>query len=346
MTHEMSHETNRQIRLAARPKGMPKESDFERHAAPIPEMQDGQVLVRTIWLSVDPYMRARMTPGASYARAVEIGELMVGDVVAEVMESRHPELGVGDFVVGNLGWQEYAVSDGAGLRRVDPSLAPISTALGVLGMPGLTAYFGLLDITEPEAGETVVVSGAAGAVGSLVGQIARIKGCRVVGIAGSDEKVGWLVDELGFDGAFNYKISAKYRRDLSSLCPDGIDIYFDNVGGQITEAVLPLLNRRARISLCGQISQYNLKRPETGPRQWWHLIVKEARAEGFLVFRYADRYEEALQQLAVWIAQGRLIYREDVVEGIERAVSAFLGMLSGDNIGKRLVKVADPGQGP
>jgi NADPH-dependent curcumin reductase CurA len=342
----MKHDTNRQVRLAARPQGMPRESDLELYAAPIPEALDSQVLVRTLWLSVDPYMRARMTQGASYAPAVEIGEVMIGDVVAEVVESRHPELHVGDYVVGNLGWQEYAASDGEGLRRVYPSLAPVSTALGVLGMPGLTAYFGLLDITEPNAGETVVVSGAAGAVGSLVGQIARIKGCRVVGIAGSDEKVDWLVDELGFDEAFNYKTSKKYRRDLTSRCPDGIDIYFDNVGGEITEAALPLLNRGARISLCGQISQYNLKRPELGPRQWWHLIVKEARAEGFLVFRYADRYGEALEQLAAWIAEGRLIYREDVVEGIENAVSAFLGMLSGDNIGKRLVKVADPGQRP
>jgi NADPH-dependent curcumin reductase CurA len=324
---------------------MPEESDFELRTAPIPEAADGQVVVRTLWLSVDPYMRARMTEGASYARAVGVGEVMVGDVVAEVMESKHQDLKVGEFVVGNLGWQEYAVSDGDGLRRVDPSLAPISTALGVLGMPGLTAYFGLLDITAPQAGETVVVSGAAGAVGSLVGQIAKIMGCRVVGIAGSDEKVNWLVEDLGFDAAFNYRTSKKYRRDLNSLCPDGIDIYFDNVGGAITEAVVPLLNRRARISLCGQISQYNLKRPEMGPRQWWHLIVKEARAEGFLVFRYADRYEEALPQLAAWIAEDRLVYREDIVAGIENAVPAFLGMLSGDNIGKRLVRVADPGQG-
>ena len=280
---------NRKFTLAARPVGYPKPSDFDIVTEPIPVPKDGEVLVHTNYLSVDPYMRGRMNDRASYAPNVQIGEVMVGTVVGEVVASKNPDFQVGDIATGGLGWQEYGVSDGNNLRKVDPTLAPISTALGILGMPGLTAYFGLLEICNPQAGETVFVSAAAGAVGSLVGQIAKIKGCRAVGSAGSDEKVDYVVDELGFDAAFNYKTTEDYGTQLAELCPDGIDAYFDNVGGAITDAVFPLINVKARISICGQISQYNLENPEQGPRFLWHLIVKRAKIQGFLVFEFAGQ---------------------------------------------------------
>ena len=274
---------NRQIILASRPVGFPKVSDFDLVYFPVPSPAAGEVLVRSIYLSLDPYMRGRMSDAESYARPLAIGEVMTGGAVASVVESRDPELQAGDTVEGMLGWQEYAVAQGRELRKIDPSQAPISTALGVLGMPGLTAFFGLLDIGDPQPGETVVVSGAAGAVGMVAGQIAKINGCRVVGVAGSDAKTSWLLDELGFDAALNYKTAADCYGKLKELCPDGVDIYFDNVGGTITDAVMRLLNVKARISVCGQLSQYNLERPETGPRWLGQLIVKQARAQGFLV---------------------------------------------------------------
>jgi NADPH-dependent curcumin reductase CurA len=267
--------------------------------------------------------------------------VMVGGTVGKVIESHHPGFKADDIVEGRLGWQEYAVSDGTGLRKVDPSLAPISTALGVLGMPGLTAYFGLLDIGRPRPGETVVVSGAAGAVGSLVGQIAKIKGCRAVGIAGSDQKVAWLVNELGFDAAFNYKAAGDYADELQKLCPSGIDVYFDNVGGAITDAVFRLINTGARISICGQISQYNLEESEMGPRPLGVLLTKQARAEGFLVFQFTERYQEGLRQMAEWLRDGRIKYREEFVEGLENAPRAFIDMLKGKNTGKQLIRIAD-----
>jgi NADPH-dependent curcumin reductase CurA len=332
---------NKQITLAARPVGFPKESDFKLVESPIPEPGDGKFLVRVLYLSVDPYMRPLIGGGKSYRAAAEIGEVITGGGVGEVVQSNQPGFAAGEIVEGPFGWQQYAVSDGSGVRKVDPNLAPISTALGVLGMPGLTAYFGLLDIGKPRAGETVVVSGAAGAVGSLVGQIAKIKGCRVVGTAGSDEKVRYITEELGFDIAFNYKTTRNYNRKLKELCPDGIDIYFDNVGGVITDAVVRLINVRARIVVCGQISQYNLERPEMGPRWLWALIVKQARAEGFLVFQFAERYAEGLNQMAQWMKEGKLQYRETITEGIENAPRAFIGMLRGENVGKQLVKFAD-----
>jgi hypothetical protein len=332
--------TNKQITLAVRPVGFPKESDFRLVEAPVPTPGPGQFLVQSLYLSVDPYMRGRMTAAKSYAPPVELGGVMVGGVVGQVVESHHPRFAAGETVEGYFGWQQYALSDGAGVRKVDPSLAPISTALGVLGMPGLTAYFGLLEIGKPQPGETVVVSGAAGAVGSLVGQIAKIQGCHVVGIAGTDEKVRHVVEELGFDSAFNYKSARNYRAKLKTLCPQGIDVYFDNVGGAITDAVIPLLNVRARLVICGQISQYNLERPEMGPRWLWALIVKQARAEGFLVFQFADRFEEGIRQMAQWLKEGKLKYRENIIEGLENAPRAFIGMLKGENIGKQLVKVA------
>jgi len=331
---------NKQIMLAARPVGFPKESDFKLVESPVPTPGEGQFLVRSLYLSVDPYMRGRMSGKKSYAAPVEIGQVMIGGAVGQVVESRHPQFAAGEIAVGMFGWQHYAVSDGAGVRKVDPSIAPISTALGVLGMPGLTAYFGLLEIGRPQAGETVVVSGAAGAVGSIVGQIAKIKGCHVVGIAGTDEKVRYVVEDLGFDTAFNYKTTPNYYRKLLQLCPNGIDVYFDNVGGEITDAVVRLINVRARLVICGQISQYNLERPEMGPRWLWTLITKQAKVEGFLVFQFADRNQEALKQMAEWMKEGKLKYHESIVEGIENAPRAFIGMLRGENIGKQLVKLA------
>ena len=318
---------NRKFTLAARPVGYPKPSDFDLVTEPIPVPKDGELLVHTNYLSVDPYMRGRMNDRASYAPNVQIGEVMVGTVVGEVVASKNLDFQVGDIATGGLGWQEYGVSDGNNLRKVDPTLAPISTALGILGMPGLTAYFGLLEICNPQAGETVFVSAAAGAVGSLVGQIAKIKGCRAVGSAGSDEKVDYVVDELGFDAAFNYKTTEDYGTQLAELCPDGIDAYFDNVGGAITDAVFPLINVKARISICGQISQYNLENPEQGPRFLWHLIVKRAKIQGFLVFEFADKHDDGLRQMAEWIQAGKLKYREEITEGFENAPAAFIGML-------------------
>jgi hypothetical protein len=331
---------NRQITLAERPSGMPRESDFRLVESPLPHPGAGEVLVRTLYLSVDPYMRGRMNGGMTYARGVQPGDVMVGGVVGRVEESNDPRLAKGDIVEGMLGWQDYAVAPAKTLRKLDPSAAPITTALGVLGMPGLTAYFGLLDICRPQLGETVVVSGAAGAVGSLVGQIAKIKRCRAVGIAGSTEKVRYLTGDLGFDGGFNYKENSDYYAKLKELCPNGIDVYFDNVGGDITDAVMRLINTRARVAVCGQISQYNAQQPEMGPRWMGQLIIKQAKVEGFLVFQFADRYEEGLKQLSTWVREKKIKYHEEMADGLENAPKAFIGMMQGANIGKQLVKVA------
>lgn len=330
---------NRQFVLAAHPVGMPKESDFRLIEAPIPALAPGQVLLRSMFLSVDPYMRGRMTGVRTYADPVDIGQVMVGGAVGKVVQSLNPQFHLGDVVAGYWGWQEVAVSDGKGLEKLDASVAPPSTALGVLGMPGITACFGFLDICRPKAGETVVVSGAAGAVGSLVGQIARIKGCRVVGIAGSDDKIAWITRELGFDAAFNYKAAANYLEKLKELCPHGIDCYFDNVGGAITDAVLPLLNVGARISICGQISQYNASKPELGLRPYTYLLTKQARAEGFIVTQFANRIREGRTQMAQWLREGQLKYRETVVQGFENMPRALIGVLNGHNIGKMIVAV-------
>jgi len=330
---------NRQFVLAARPVGMPKESDFRLVSAPMPSPASGQVLLRTLFLSVDPYMRGRMTGIRTYADPVDIGQLMVGGTVGKVVQSTNPQFHAGDVVAGYWGWQEFAVSDGKGLQKLDTSLAPASTALGVLGMPGMTAYFGFLDICQPKPGETVVVSGAAGAVGSLVGQIAKIKGCRAVGIAGTDEKLAWLTGELGFDAAFNYKTTENYVAKLKELCPQGIDCYFDNVGGPVTDAVLPVLNVRARISICGQISQYNSAKPELGVRPYVFLLTKQARAEGFIISQFMNRFPEGIAQMAQWIKEGKLKHREQIVEGFENAPRALIGVLSGDNTGKMLVAI-------
>jgi len=333
-------QVNKQITLAARPSGMPKPSDFKLVESPVPEPKAGEILVRMLYVSVDPYMRGRMNDVKSYAPPVQIGEVMGAGAVGQVIKSQSAQLQAGDFVEGFFGWQEYAISDGKGARKLDPNLAPLSTALGVLGIPGLTAYFGLLDIGRPQTGETVVVSGAAGAVGSIAGQIAKIKSCHVVGVAGSDQKVAWLRDELGFDAAFNYKTTPDYFSKLQELCPNGVDVYFDNVGGSITDSVFRLINTGARVVVCGQIAQYNAEKPETGPRLLGHLIVKQARAEGFLVFQFAPRYAEGLKQMVAWLKAGKLKYREQFADGIENTPRAFIGMLQGENTGKQLVRVA------
>lgn len=330
---------NRQITLAARPVGMPKDSDFRLVESPVPHPGSGEALVRAMYISVDPYLRSRLSGQPNSTKGIEIGEVISGGVVGRVLESHDLRVAKDDIVYGMLGWQDYSVSLAKLLRRVDPSAAPVSTALYVLGMPGLTAYFGLLDICRPQAGETVVISGAAGAVGSLVGQIARIKRCRVIGIAGSDEKIRYITRDLGFDSGFNYKQAHDYYARLKELCPNGIDVYFDNVGGRITDEVIRLINHRARIAVCGQISQYNLEKPELGPRWLSQLVVRQARVEGFQVSQFADRQEEALRQLSVWIREKRLRYREDVIDGLENAPKAFIGMLEGRNIGKQLVRV-------
>ena len=330
---------NKEIRLAGRPAGMPTLDNFNIVDADITQLNDGEVSVRTLYISVDPYLRGRMREGRSYVPPFEVGEVIVSGVVGEVVESRAPEFAPGDIVTGMLGWRLYNVARAPELRKVDPRVAPITTALGVLGVPGLSAYFGLLDIGKPKEGETVVVSGAAGAVGMTVCQLANIKGCRAVGIAGSDEKNQYLTSELGVDAAINYK-SPEMSQALKEACPNRIDVYFDNVGGEISDAVLPLLNQGARIILCGQISLYNLDKPDVGPRPQPALLINRALMKGFIITDYAARFGEGVMNLAQWLVAGKLKYAETVVEGFENTPQAFIGLFSGDNLGKQIVKVA------
>ena len=333
---------NRQIILANRPDGYPVESDFELVESSIPDPVEGEILVRTIYLSVDPYMRGRMNVSQkSYASPVGDREVITGGVVGEVVKSKHDQFQVGDIAQCQLGWQAYGTMAGEDARKIDPDLAPISTSLGILGMPGLTAYFGLLEVCEPQAGETVFISGAAGAVGSIVGQIAKIKGCQAIGSAGTDQKVEHIVSGLGFDAAYNYKTTGDYVAKIADLCPDGVDVYFDNVGGTQTDAVFPNFNIGARISICGQISQYNLKQPELGPRLFFHFIVKRLRMRGFLVFDFVKRHKQALTEMANWLKTNKLQYRETITDGLENAPTAFISMLKGGNLGKQLVKVSN-----
>ena len=336
----MVTESNRKIILKSRPDGYPELSDFELVEEPIPQPGEGEVLVKSSWMSLDPYMRGRMRDVESYAPSLQLGDVIVGGAVGRIVESRTPAFSVGEIVEGRLGWQGYAVSDGSDLSRVDPALGPISTALGILGMPGMTAYFGFLDVCNPTPGDTVVVSAASGAVGQVVGQIAKIMGCYVVGTAGSPEKIDYIVNELGFDVGINYK-TENVAEALAAACPLGVDVYFDNVGGPVTDAVMENLADFARIAICGQISQYNLAEPELGPRNIRNLNVHQARMEGFLVFHYANRYDEGRRRIARWIREGKMKYKEDVVEGIENAPAAFIGMMRGENFGKLLVKVSD-----
>jgi NADPH-dependent curcumin reductase CurA len=308
---------------------------------PIPATSEGAVLRRTIYLSLDPYMRGRMSDEPSYATPVALGQPMVGHTVSQVVESHSARFKPGDLVAGYDGWQEYGISNGADLRRLDPAQAPISTAVGILGMPGLTAYVGLLDIGKPKTGETVVVSAASGAVGAVVGQIARIHGCRVVGIAGSTAKCEYVVKELGFDACVNYK-EQDFRDALQASCPRGVDIYFENVGGAVFAAVMKLLNVGARIPLCGIISEYNATqatpRPSLRP-----LLTKRALIQGFIVSDHADRAPAFARDAAAWLREGKLKYREDIVDGLDQAPAAFLKLFDGENFGKLLVRVSpDP----
>jgi NADPH-dependent curcumin reductase CurA len=330
---------NHAFRLAARPVGLPKETDWAFTEEPAPEPGDNDVLVRIHYISLDPAMRGWMNEGRSYLPPVDVGAVMRAGTVGQVLASRHPGFEAGDYVAGAQGVQELAVSAGRHLIKVDPRVAPLEVYLSTLGMPGMTAYFGLLEIGQPVPGDTVVVSAAAGAVGQVVGQIAKIKGCRAVGIAGGAEKCRYIVEELGFDAAIDYK-KDNVRAALKEHCPDRINVYFDNVGGEILDTVLTRLARGARIVICGSISQYNNDGPMRGPSNYMALLVDRARMQGFVVFDYADRYAEAGLELARWMYEGKLKSREDVVEGIERFPEALLKLFRGENIGKLVIKVA------
>jgi NADPH-dependent curcumin reductase len=329
---------NRQILLKSRPEGAPGLDNFELTERPIPEPGDGELLMRTRYLSLDPYMRGRMSAAKSYAKPAEVGQPMVGGTVGEVVRSRHPQYSAGDIVLGFGGWQDYAISNGAGLRKLDPKVAPISTALGVLGMPGMTAYVGLTEIGQPKPGETVVVAAASGAVGSVVGQIAKIKGCRAVGIAGGGDKCRFVADELGFDACIDHR-AAEFPQRLEAACPKGIDVYFENVGGAVQRAVWPLLNDFARVPVCGLIAQYNLTQPMGGP-DMFSVLRKRLLLRGFIVSDFAAKRDDFLRDVGEWVRAGRIKYREDVVDGLEQAPAAFLGLLQGKNFGKLLVRVA------
>ena len=336
--------TNRRIVLAARPQGAPQSSDFSMISEPIPDLGEGEIISRTIYLSLDPYMRGRMNEGKSYAAPVEIGETMCGGTVSQVLKSNNPEFAKDDYILTYDGWQEYDVSDCKGARKLDPTQAPISTAVGVLGMPGMTAYMGLLEIGQPQSGETVVVAAATGAVGSNVGQIARLKGCRVVGIAGSREKCEFALNELGFDACINYK-DAGFRDSLKTACPEGIDVYFENVGGMVFEAIIPLLNFQSRIPVCGLIAHYNDTELPSGPNVLPKLmrmvLTQRVTIRGFIVSDFSHKQGAFLGDMSKWIADGKIIYKEDIVEGLDNAVGAFQGLLEGNNFGKLLIQVSD-----
>ncbi|TDK97066.1 NADP-dependent oxidoreductase [Mycobacterium paragordonae] len=329
--------TNTVCRLAARPVGLPKVSDWQIGDEPVPTPEDGEFLVQVEYLSVDPAMRTWMNAGRSYVPAVEIGEVMRAGGIGRVIESRHPDFATGDEVFGTFGVQRYAVSDGRDVTPVDTTLAPAPVHLGALGISGLTAYFGLLDVGRPQPGQTVVVSGAAGSVGSIAGQIARIKGCRVVGIAGGADKCRWLVEELGFDAAIDYK-AGDLRKQLRTHAPDGIDVFFDNVGGATLEAALSRLARGARVVICGAISQYNADDELRGPANYMQLLVARASMTGFVIFDYANRYREGVVQLADWLRSGELRSREQVVEGsVGDFPEVLLALFRGDNTGKLIL---------
>jgi NADPH-dependent curcumin reductase CurA len=336
--------SNQQFRLAARPVGLPKDSDWQRTAEPVRELADGEILVKVLYLSLDPAMRGWMNEGKSYIPPVGIGEVMRAGGIGKVVASKSPAFAVGDFVSGATGVQEYwigaADDKAAAFYKVDPQAAPLPKYLNALGMPGMTAYFGLLEVGQPKAGETVVVSGAAGAVGQTVGQVARQRGCRVVGIAGGREKCDFVVNELGFDACIDYK-SGSVKDGLKQHCPKGVDVYFDNVGGDILDAVLTRINRHARIVICGAISQYNNTTPVKGPANYLSLLVNRARMEGIVVFDWADRYPEGAAQMAQWMKEGNFKTREDIVDGLGNFPQTLLMLFEGRNFGKLILKVAD-----
>jgi NADPH-dependent curcumin reductase len=343
MSESKSASKNRKIVLASRPVGEPTPDNFRIVEGEIEPPASGELLLKTLWLSLDPYMRGRMRDAKSYAEPLKVGDVMVGGTVSKVIASKHAGFAVGEIVVGYTGWQEYARSDGSGLRKVDPAIAPISTALGILGMPGMTAYTGLLNIGKPKPGETLVVAAASGAVGAVVGQIAKLKGCRVVGVAGGPDKVRYLTEELGFDAGIDHH-APDFADQLRAAVPNGIDIYFENVGGHVWDAVFPLLNNFARIPVCGLIADYNYVDEPRGidrvPALMRGVLAKRLTVQGFIVLDFDSQTDDFLRDVGGWLRAGKLKYREDVVEGLERAPEALIGLLKGRNFGKLLVKVA------
>jgi len=340
---------NRQWLLKSRPHGEPGLDNFEYVETSLPQPAEGEMLLKTIYMSLDPYMRGRMNDSKSYAAKSELGEPMTGGGIAVVIKSNNPAYQEGDYVVAMTKWQSYSLSNGEGVMKLNPDLAPISTGVGILGMPGLTAYVGLLDIGKPKEGETVVVSAASGAVGAIVGQIAKIKGTRVVGVAGSADKCAYVVDELGFDACVNYK-DVDFAEQLAAACPDGVDVYYENVGGAVFDAVFPLMNDFSRIPLCGRIANYNMTGDPEGPDKlpafFGQMLVKRITLRGFISFDHYDRLPDFLKDMSNWIRTGKIKYREDIVQGIENAPEAFLGLLKGRNFGKLLVQVSeDPTRG-
>jgi NADPH-dependent curcumin reductase CurA len=329
---------SRRVKLVAVPEGLPKESDFLVEDVAVPECPLDGLLVKTRYLSVDPYLRGRIAGKKTYVDPIPVGNVMESGCVGEVVASRNGEFKVGEMVAGMWGWQDYVGVDVRRVQRIDAAEAPVSTALGILGMPGMTAYFGFTELCLPKAGETVVVSGAAGAVGSAVGQIAKILGCHVVGVAGTEEKVAF-VKSLGFDGAVNYRTDKPYGAALAALCPKGIDCYFDNVGGEMTDAVLGLMNTRGRVAVCGQIASYNDRSADLGQRPYTDILVKQLRVEGFIVSRWGDRFPEGRKQMAAWLKAGLLRYEETLYKGLESAPRAFIGLFAGENTGKALVEL-------
>ena len=335
----MISNTNRQIVLAARPVGAPKETDFRLVEGPVPTPAEGELLVRTIWLSLDPYMRLRMGTDLRYYPPIPLGDVIVGGAVSRVVESRHPKFAPGDIVDDYTGWQDYAIAQGASARRVNPALGPLSTAVGVLGMPGLTAYLGLVKVGRPAPGDTVVISAASGAVGAVAGQVAKIAGCRVVGIAGGAEKLRYLTQELGFDEAIDRRTD-DLPGALAAACPDGIDVYFENVGGPIGDAIYPLLAHGARVVICGGISHYNATEPPKVASHLAPILFTETEVKGFNIYSYGAHYEHARKRLARWLGEGRLAFKEDIVDGLENAPAAFQRFFDGRNFGKLLVRVS------
>ncbi|MCH2394382.1 NADP-dependent oxidoreductase [Oceanibaculum sp.] len=332
---------NRQITLASRPVGAPTPENFKLVETAVPTPERGQVLVKALYLSLDPYMRGRMSDAKSYAPSVKIGEVMTGGAVGRVVDSRHPGFKEGDIVEGRIGWQDYGLVEGGMLRKVDPDVAPISTALGVLGMPGLTAYFGLFEIGKPRPGETLVVSAASGAVGAVVCQLGKMAGARVVGIAGGPDKCAYVKDELGVDAVIDYKAEKDLAKALAAACPDGIDVYFDNVGGPVTDAIANLFNLRARMIVCGLISHYNMPDGYVGPSILRSVLTNRVLIQGMIVFDWHERWPAGIAQLGKFVKAGKLKYKEDVTEGLENAPATFIGMLEGRNFGKTIIKIAE-----
>lgn len=341
----ISSRINRRYVLAQRPQGMPSDQDFRLEKVAQPEPEQGQVLLRTLYLSLDPYVRGRLDDVPSYSPPLAIGDVICGGTVCRVEQSLHPDYQAGDLVLAYTGWQDYALSDGEGLQKLDTNMAHPSYALGLLGMPGFTGYMGLTDIGNPQVGETVVVAAATGAVGSVVGQVAKLRGCRTVGIAGGVEKCRYAVEKLGFDVCIDHR-AADFAHQLKQACDKGIDVYYENVGGAVFDAVLPLLNTKARIPVCGMISQYNGHHSDHQqdrlPLLMSTILKKRMRVEGFIISQdYGDRYPEFYAQMSTWLAQGKIVFKEDVVDGLENSITAFQGLLSGKNFGKLIIKVAE-----